>query len=1172
MLVWGPLLAGGAESSATAGAVTADLSATIGAFTLSADATVTANVTAPGPTITALQTGSGSWKWVGALEGYEYLFTDATSAQAVTAWSGRDWSQALIGCSFDCTNEQKLNPWEPFTPGGSLTFYVPPQSPSSDPFGVSVFRNRDLGDETILNAALDRDDTTATVLSTTGFASSGTIYCGTEAIAYSGTTATTFTGLTRGKYAPFTVDGGSTSRFGQDHRTTTDPNSIKILPLVSERPRSWLGKWFGLWLHRYDHANGLLNTRADARLVYPGRVVEIADDPATMTTVVTCEHVLDYIKRAYIGRDMWSAKVAEGVTLITTTLRPDMRFTIGDYNGTTTRNANDLTVVAGTPASVNEIQAGVYTLPLLCSKINDWLASEKAASRLHGTYWINIESHPESGIRTWFGIVIPGSGTCSVGFLFPKDVNKIFGELTPDSGSLGRSHIGRLYTGVSSSVTDSVMSEKQPLRNVLLSWSQLNVYDEQGTRVDQSDSLPQYAQWFGNTNNGVFLVAGKHLVSGRYSGGVIDQLGALGPPEGAGLAGLVDVTYDPENDEAITIKQVLLVEDSWQNVILKLFYSTGTAGYNHATYDAYPAALSLGIPGELLGDNFENSVANMPGADSVFTLRITEPTKLSELLTGSLVFRWAFLRWKDEGLQFYTWATPLTGSALTEANKAAPVGQDEIHKSPTVLTSEWQRQIIKIDYDRNVRASDNASEYRSSLTLVDRTAVDDAGGDVQATTIKLADVYNKNGIDALADYFKGIATTFTRPISKIVRSIDSRFFEGYAVGDTLLVTDEFARDPDTGLRGVAARPGIIITHRWSLGGAGQNGAVADMLGEVEIMFRDLLRVAPYVPTATVDDTSTNSGYVVGTKVLTLYAHKHSKSSESADASHFTSGMKVKLVQIDPSDPAAAATHDDTVASQTGNTVTLTTGYAGFDNAKRYKLVFDGYSDSIAAQQASYAYQADDADGMIADTRAPFQYVAYGESVWPPSIATSDTAGEDIELPANDLYGDGVGFDVGTAGSVNRLVNNLFDYKTAHSFPRLHLTELSGASSTGTYYLVDYFPINLGWERLHTVVNRKLIVSPIMKSSDGGSATVRVTLCRNRPQGTDLDDVGFGALYAQATFTTTSTTYAVQTAQELTIGNIPDSFGTAYVLVECTLKARTYGLAVCQEGEREYKGV
>jgi hypothetical protein len=264
--------------------------------------------------------------------------------------------------------------------------------------------------------------------------------------------------------------------------------------------------------------------------------------------------------------------------------------------------------------------------------------------------------------------------------------------------------------------------------------------------------------------------------------------------------------------------------------------------------------------------------------------------------------------------------------------------------------------------------------------------------------------------------------------------------------------------------------------------------------EVELL--DVLRVAQYVPTAQVDDTATNSGYVIATKIATCYAHKFSESSESADASYFTAGMAIRFIEIDPSDPASPSTHDDIVASQSGNTITLTTGFAAFDNAKKYKIVYDVYGDSIAAQQAGYVYQADDADGMIADTRAPFQYTN------PPLIrGTANSAGDPVELPANNTFGDGIGRDVGTDASLNRLLNNLLDYKCMLSQPYLGIEMNGDAAAAGEYLLCECTPIWLTAETNNSQHTRKLKVAPMFKSTSALTTIgVRVTVTRTRPTG------------------------------------------------------------------------
>jgi hypothetical protein len=90
---------------------------------------------------------------------------------------------------------------------------------------------------TYLVADLTTGATTATVSSTAGWPSTGTVHIGTEAIAYSGTTATTFTGLTRGAH-------GSTA---QAHYIANGEGLS--YPRVTDRPESLEGRRVSVYLY-----------------------------------------------------------------------------------------------------------------------------------------------------------------------------------------------------------------------------------------------------------------------------------------------------------------------------------------------------------------------------------------------------------------------------------------------------------------------------------------------------------------------------------------------------------------------------------------------------------------------------------------------------------------------------------------------------------------------------------------------------------------------------------------------------------------------------------------------------------------------------------------------------------------------------------------------------------
>lgn len=1116
-------------------------------------------MTAPGSTLTALNAGSGAWKWVLALEGYQYVFSDAPSAQVLTAWTGTDFTSVLTGCTFDLENEQRLDPWAPFTGGGRLVMYVPPQSQTSDPFGVDVGCTNG-GVENILDAGanegLDNDDTTATLRSTSAFGASGVVYIGTEAIAYTGKTATTLTGLTRGKYSVFAVDAGT--RFGHQHRVRTDPNAVKLQPLVRSQPLIWPGKWAGLWLHRSDREGAQLNTKANARLVFAGRLVELRDDPSSMCTVAEFQHVLDYAKNAVVGTNLWSATMKEGLFI-----QSNWAFVMKDLDGTTWKTSNSITLTAGT-----------YSAAGLMSALSDALAAEKAAARIFGTYTFGIAPFMGMGPRTYLSWHIPGAGPgVAYQLTMRPEVAHFLGDF-PNLITMNATTVMVAGSGAVATNYDTV-STNAPLRatNTFDAHVQFDVEDERGTfEAQTATTLPANA--FLNptaTPNAVFLVNNKYLIGGNKTGATISQVSQMSPfafEEGSPfLVGESRITDPP-----VTVQQIFMTEDFLANCLARVFASTGTTGYNNALHDLYPASIGLAIPWEVIGQNFIDSVNALPLANAPITMIITKPTKLEDVFGGDLVLRWAFLRWKDGGLQFSTWKTPTTGTALSDANKAAPPSNNDNHRSVTVLSDEWQRPVIKINYDRDITDLTSDGGYKNVIMIEDRTAIDDAGGASKLQTINAVNTYSQNAgqgaaIQGLRSAFAAVAPLIaTRAVRRIARTVDSRFFESIAAGDSVLFSDTFARNPDTGARGVTARPGIVVFHRWTLGGARPNAdGVADINGEIEILFQPQLRIAPYVPAAQLDDTAPSSGYIIATKVGTFYAHKFSEASETADAARFTTGMKVRWIEMDAANAAAPSTFDDTVASQAGNTITFTTGFAAYDSSKRYILVFDTYGDCTAGQQAAYSFQADDVDAMVFDARSPFQYV-HG-TIDPFFSTTANAASDPVSLPADNTFGDAVGRDVATDVACNRIINNLLDLKTAHCEPWIQTTEMSGAAVTGTYLLVDIRPINLTADNLSTTVNRALRVAAFMKSSDGTSASVRVTLARQRPSGTTRNDVDRGAIYGEAVFTTTGG-YAEQAAQTITIGAIKDLGGHCYLLVECTAKARTYGVAQVQEGARQ----
>ncbi len=1127
-----------------------------------------------GATLTALQAGSANYVFVAAIEGYDKLLTSHGSTSAVlTAWSGTDWSTCLKGLYVDINNQQQLHPWQPFQGGGTCKLTAIPDA--SDTFGIDTHRKGG-GASTYLAENLTRDEVAgATCKDATGFAASGEFYIGTECIGYDSRNDTTFIDLTRGKYSPFGVDGGT--RFAQHHRqgpiTSDGP---KLNPVVSSLPRTWIGKWVGVWAHR--NVEGVLDTKAQAQLVFAGRIAEIRDDPGSMGTIIEVKHVLDFLKDATVGRDMWRAEIPEGLYLVDKWV-----FTMednDDVGGSAYRVADPLTVVpAGTATPPYEINEGTYTLAELCDALNAWLGAETEAGNLFGSY--TFASPDGDPLRTFLKWRID-SVNFSVGWRFglPAPADRFLG-LTDGAWDTANGE-NRVWKTVDAPNTDiDSTGAFEPLRSIFLrtynsgaNTGPMLVENQIGQFFDNTDTLPAsgFRAGRGFTANGVFVINDKYVCVGEKDGdeisGVVGvQHQAIDLAQGSIFDQFLSIPVSAPAG-ATPIRQIAVMEDEVDAIIAYLLFSSGVAAYNHATYDILPYGSGVGIPGSLMS-NLVTSMALLPGIDSTILVIIDKPIKLSTLIEPDLQLRWAFPRWKNQSLEFSAWSAPVSTNSLAtldESTKAAPAGTVDNHRCAAALTDVWQKAIVKISYNRNIWAQDD--EYNAFITFEDEVAIDDAGGDGPAITIKARNTYSQYlatgaGIEQLFPAFLAVLPMFSRPARWITRSVDARYFEGYSVGDTVLFTDSFARDPSSGTRGIGARPAIITKHRYSLGGATPaNTEATPMGGEIDLFYLDSSRLAAYGPGAVVDDTATNAGYNAGTKVLTCYAHKCSESGEAADATHFPATSKVKIIERDPADPASPLSWDDTVASQTGNTITLTTGLAGWDNTKFYRVMFDSYADCTAGQQAAYTFTADDDTGTITGDAAPFEY---GNTL-PTGTWTRPATADEIELPANAIYEDGASRDVGHEQALGKLLNNLFDVRTARQSPFLGPVT-SGSGATGTYRITHVSPIYLTQLRVASNNSRTLDVSPFFRSSSGGSASVRVTLCSMPPWASTRDDHPRPGDGDSAVFTTTSTSFSTPTAESLTITELGLFDRCRWIWIECTALAETRGLGFCHESTR-----
>jgi hypothetical protein len=1169
-------------------------------------------------TLEKLKAGSLAMKWVATVEGCPYIFTDAPAAAVISAYAGTDWNDSDYvkrGLFVELDNTQSIAPLQPFTSTGTCKLSI--VDDGTDALGQFIAK-RQGGHETTITASIDCDDTTIAVRDTTTFSSTGTVYIGTEEIAYTGKTATSFTGCTRGKHSPFTTDisGSGGNRFGNPHRVGTDVNHVQMNPVVSSIPRQWIGKRVALRLHTWDAVNQTINQRAHAQLVFAGRITGVSEDKNSVgTTIFQVDHLMHDLEDAVLWRDQFTAEIKPGIALIAGRSFQFKEQTPGYPT------ANALTVVSGAPASTNEIKEGTYSLSGLCSALNAWLGGEKTAARINGNYTISSPSSNSDGVRTRIDWYNNTTTETHVAFYLtmPWEVSMFLGlgGVPADGGASTR--FGSLLYRKGENVTSSGMWAPfetlvfRPMAGQLGAAFSTSVFIDadnvNGTFSDQYSNLPAGIKAWCNSSAqwGVFLFDEKALIVASYDATTQRLRNCwtthtqMAGDNDAGAATYFGRRADEPDRGPVRIRQILWMEDTWGKAFLKLLYSTGTSGYNHSTYDVLGSGLGVGIPGEIIGGEFAASVQGLPNSDAPVTIMLDEPTKFSDIVAGDLAFRMAFIRWKDQHFEIKQWRTPLNTysiATLSESNKAAPASDSSPnHRTASEETNDHVRPIIKIDYCRDFAVGRNG-DYLRSFMFEDQTSVDDSGGGVRPVTIQLRNTYQQHTAagasieSGLADFMARMPA-ISRASRKIARSMDHRYYEVVAPGDIVTVTDKFARDPLTGIRGVNSRAAFVTSSGYDFGGPspdpGQPARV--MHGDVVCNFLDTQRGRAYAPAANIDSTYTSGGYVAGynaaTKTIRCESHGYSHTltfpayrtltyiDEGKDAGSFPAGSKVRVIQRDPTTTSAPLTWTDTVVTQSADDITLTTGLAGFDTTKSYRIIPDAY-DIVVTAQKDTAYQADDVNELVGGVDIPWHYSTTSEQ-YGFTANVEPLVGEFVP----DLcYGDKKPYDVGHDRAIATTINAFIDRVSAHQAPFVSPNgSMSPVDPTLSAWATLFFgPIFLGTEHLTVTVGRTLTVAPHYRATiAGNTGKLRVTIMDTPPaMATNpgflpgecfRDSIINGKYSRSAEWSTTSNTYqqGADAALDLTVKDI--FFGHVWILVEGTGYVETYGLVKVVEGPR-----
>lgn len=1079
-------------------------------------------------TSSLLSSGAGAAiQFVVCIEGYEYLLTDGAADLAYDTWDGESdpvWAVALGGLTIDWGGmKQSIAPWSTRISPMSITLRVM-DFDGTDQFGIDTHANA-AGASTKLSADVNTTDAAIDILDNSAFAD-GVMYIGQERITYTAKpTSNLFTGCARGTLVPFKADSETEQRYARNHRIPSFYNAheAKISPVVSSTPRNWIGKWVGVWMH--VRVGGVLNSKADAQLMFAGTISSIGDSTSGVT-LVECTDARAKIQDAVLLHDQMTGTVAEGVTL-----RDGMVFEAFDVSAGTAKSTS-LTCVTGASTSY-EVEPGLYTLSELEYVLNTWLHQAKADTSLNFRWSYQAEAATAAGTRGRFTWQHTASSTAkSIAFGGPTHAMTFLGWGS-SSGSVN------IITSLNTAdATWTLDGPEEPYRILLEHpnfYTTMTLANTAGTWVDNTSFLPADLKPFTTTSSsqwgilklstGLVLLA-HYETATTFTVSAPSKLIELGG-ESPGDFLLHGLRVSEPGD--ITVAQVVMLEGKFATLLTQILASTGVTSYN-GTYDVLAEQLGCAIPWELLGDAWTQSIAPLGSTQTEsICVVLDKPTKLWDVIKSQLILRRASVIWKDEAIRIAQWSTPTATTAtwdLTESNKYSPANTVDQQRSPSIIDDGDTCNLLKIGYNRDFGGS-----YRGSITIIDRAAISDGERAITVNEPSSVGGITATGqsVEALASEAAAWLPMFSRPIRKVRRSIGLEHICTMAPGDQAFITDNFARDPSTGIRGLSAVPALIVSVSWDLGGGSADGGSArDFIAEIDLVLEPGRRFAPYSPCAEVDFTAGSGGYNAGTKTLTMQTHRHSETSQNEDMTHFDAGDKVRVVEIDPASAAAPLTWTDTIASKTTTTCVLTTGLAGWDSTKRYRMISDAYTTAVTTQKSD-VYQANDSDGLISSLAQAYVYT-YGASTavtW-----TASAPSDPPSLPSIYGYGNGYPLDTGYERDCVDLANNLSNYRTAPIGNVLNAVVIAASSGSYQRQILHVMPWHIGPGTFYTR-KRRIHVAPFARNTEASGKSIWVYWSRRPPTGSSF------------TWTTAATPeYTIPTPREYVTFSLSASAGWA----------------------------
>jgi len=1073
-------------------------------------------------------------------EGYNLVYTTSSDTAGIaTAFAGTDWTTVKSGLLLTGTIGQEIELFKPRIATNSMSFRI------ADADGT--IRTLLLGSPTTDAVTYAKDDLSASgtnwnVRDTTDFGASGTIYTGSEAIAYTtkaGAPDHSFSGFTRGKWSLW---GTSTDdRMGKVHRGQVPRpigvNGPRLTPEIRNNPNVWYNRSVVLLMHHC--VDGVWSTvtlplhEADCKVVWAGRIKEWSDSGDG--TIEISALSINELLTSTVFADQYEAEAASVFGYFRATHNLVRIEYVAPTGGTVTPYK-----LTGTMSPVTGWSDGFYQSDDLVAQIqeqlNDWTGDSTKIQYSGGTdpyhRWAVELRQTQDGVRVVFEVEstssVPDSADGFKVFLHPKVWNTL--GFNTEGDALQSEDVKRVLPkkiGNAQSATRTLfylVGDSAPKMHPSLSMIGVDDYvpvvNETGVWMPQP-TLPAEcdpdAEGYIQIGEKIFAVVYERShdfgtgssTTSASAFRIVHEFQA--PSTTNDQRGDIRGTIE-ENAEPLRIKQVWVERGKVGELLAKTMLSTGSSGYNEPSFDVYAEGFGIGVPYELVDvDTFRTMEID-------YELFLERPTPFKELLEEvcavygrHIVFSGGRLTLTRPGFD-----SPESEDIieLDEDSKSDSPGRPEVRYSTDGIINRIELVYSTLDIRRQKVDPQSTYQFTTVNRVSNRIVVSDATSESAYGHRRTLQIAAKGILDesAWAEYVaKPIITHFSRPFAIITRTISARGSH-IVPGDIILITDNYVVDPATGERGAAGLACWVRSTEfdWSRGA-----------GRVELVFmpdHDASRIRKVAPSALY------VSYNAGTKVTTLADHAYSRAGDAVDASHFDVGDIVQLREISPVTISAPDVQTDTVFARSGSTITGTVGWTPIvGRTYVVESVPVTSPTSPASAQRARAYLADGDTRKVDGTYAASGWAGSAKSL--DAFTSGVTYTQQFVKPADD---DG---DADQPLSSRKLVNafnncnNLLAYKTRNVLVS-HVYE-TAATTSSTSYVMVFGPI---WVPLYGVspnapMSRTLVGKVLLGRSGGGGAsatvTFRLTSSVSMPSGSSMTGVNFPFLSIgdESTYTT-----------------------------------------------------